>query len=76
MELFQLTKNDLSQLYGPSKEYKSFANIIEIEFQKWLNTDSVQKQKLEKLTKGKKAMTIDDWIIAVTSWGISPDVIS
>lgn len=28
------------------------------------------------MTKGKKAMTIDDWIVAVTSWGISPDVIS
>ena len=36
----------------------------------------MQKQKLEKLTKGKKQMTMDDWIVAVTSWGISPDIIA
>lgn len=54
MELFDLIKKDVETLYGPSKPYKSFESIIEIEYQKYLNTDSVQKQKLEKLTKGKK----------------------
>lgn len=46
-----------------------------MEHEKWLCTDSLQKQKLEKLTKGNKNMSIDDWIIAVTSWGISPDIV-
>jgi alanyl-tRNA synthetase len=32
LHLFKLTRNDFSQLYGPSKEYNSFPNILEIEF--------------------------------------------
>lgn len=76
MKLFDLTKKDLETLYGAFNEYKSFESIIKLEYEKYLNTDGVQKQKLEKLTKGKKKMAVDDWIVAVTSWGISPDVIS
>jgi alanyl-tRNA synthetase len=75
LELFNLQKLDLATLYGPFPDYKSFDSIIQMEHEKWLCTDSLQKQKLEKLTKGNKNMTIDDWIIAVTSWGISPDIV-
>ena len=65
----------MESLYGKFEEYKSFNQIIILEHEKWLSTDSVQKQKLEKLTKGNKNMSIDDWIVAVTSWGISPDIV-
>jgi len=76
MKLFELTKEDLAELYGPMPEYSSFESIIKMEYEKYLNTDGVQKLKLEKLTKGTKQMSIEEWIVAVTSWGISPDVIS
>ncbi len=76
MELFELQKKDLAELYGAFPEYKSFQDIIRMEHEKWLNTDGIQKQKLEKLTKGKQEMTMEQWIVAVTSWGISPDMIS
>jgi alanyl-tRNA synthetase len=32
MELFECHKFDLSKIYGPFKEYKSFKGIIEMEY--------------------------------------------
>jgi alanyl-tRNA synthetase len=43
MHLFKLTKIDLESLYGPFAEYKSFDDIIKLEYEKYLNTDGVQK---------------------------------
>jgi hypothetical protein len=33
------------------------------------------RTKVEKLMKGKKELTLDDWIMAITTHGIPPDVI-
>ena len=51
LELFQSHKKDLSKLYGPFQEYKSFDSIIELEYERWTRTDDSQKSKLEKFTK-------------------------
>jgi alanyl-tRNA synthetase len=40
IELFQLHKEDLKLIYGEFKEYKSFREIIEVEYDRWLRTDS------------------------------------
>ena len=77
LELFEKHKECLGRLYGKFPEYKSFEKIIGIEYQRWLSTDEEQKKKLEKLLKKNKGvLSIDDWIIAVTSWGIPADRIA
>lgn len=74
--IFEKHKEDLEPLYGKFKPYPSFNNIIAIELDKWKNTESEQKVKLDKLLKKKSELTIDDWIIAMTSWGIPADAIA
>ncbi len=76
LELFNYHKADLFELYGQFPPYKSFNEIIEIEYERWINTDVSQKQKLDKLLKKNKTLTLDDWIIAITSYGIPADQIS
>lgn len=75
LELFVHHEADLAELYGPSPEYKSFNSIIEIEYNKWSSTDDAQRIKLEALYKKKKHLDITDWLVAIESWGMSPDTI-
>ena len=74
--IFEAHKLDLEGLYGKFKKYESFGDIIQNEYDRWLTTDDVQKQKLKKFAKKKKELSLKDWHTAVTAWGISPDVIS
>jgi alanyl-tRNA synthetase len=74
--IFEAHKKDLEGLYGKFNKYESFADIMRNEYDRWLTTDDVQKQKLKKFAKKKKTLTLEDWETAVTAWGISPDVIS
>ena len=77
LKMFEFHKEDLKGIYGEFKEYKSFDEIIQVEFDRWKNTDEVQKKNLEKLIKQKKGvLSIDDWIVAMQSWGIPADRIS
>ena len=76
LELFEMHKRDLEELYGKFQEYKSFGPIIEIEYERWINTDTIQRTKLEKMLNKTKKLSIDDWIVAMTSWGIPADVIA
>jgi alanyl-tRNA synthetase len=83
MELFLHHKADLATIYGPFKEYKSFRPIIELEYQRWQTTDAAQGEKLNKLLKqraakgkGDSKLTLDEWIIAVSSWGVPPDQVA
>ena len=77
IEIFEHHKRDLEGIYGAFPEYKSFRGIIEVEYQRWLNTDSEQSEKLKKLLKkNKNKLSIDDWILAMTSWGIPVDTIA
>jgi alanyl-tRNA synthetase len=79
LELFNHHKSDLSTIYGPFKEYKSFKPIIELEYLRWETTDSAQTEKLQKLLKKKgkdSKLSLDDWIICVTSWGVPADQVA
>jgi alanyl-tRNA synthetase len=78
LTVFQMHKKDLEGIYGAFAEYKSFDDIIRVEFDRWRNTDEVQKKNLDKLLKQRKSgkLTIDDWIVAMQSWGIPADRIS
>lgn len=49
LQLFEMHKQDLTELYGEFPPYKSFEKIIKIEFDRWQNTDTVMKAKLDKL---------------------------
>ena len=77
MELFSRHKTDLEGLYGPFKSHKSFKSIIEGEFDRWTHTDSEQAGKLARVMKKNKGkLSLEDWVVAVTSWGIPVDVVA
>lgn len=77
LHLFECHKVDLAELYGKFSEYKSFGEIIKIEFERWSSTETAQKKKLEQLiAKNKGKLSLDNWIVAIQSWGIPADVIS
>ena len=77
LEIFENHKKDLEGIYGVFPEYKSFDEIIKVEYERWLTTDDAQAQNLEKIIKKKGGkLSIDDWIMAMQSWGISADKIS
>ena len=77
LELYQKHKDDLEGLYGKFDEYKSFNGIIRMEYERWQSTDTKNKDRLTKLVKKSKGkLTIDDWILAMTTWGIPADAIA
>lgn len=78
LSIFENHKVDLEGIYGKFPEYKSFCEIIRVEYERWLTTDDAQSLNLDKLLKKKKdgKLSIDDWIMAMQSWGISADKIS
>jgi len=41
LEIFEAHKTDLLGIYGEFKEYKSFSEIIKVEYERWLHTDDV-----------------------------------
>lgn len=67
LKIFEMHKLDLEGIIGAFAEYKSFDDIIKVEFDRWKNTDEVQRKNLEKLLKQRKngKLTIDDWIVAM-----------
>ena len=57
---------DLEGIYGKFKEYKSFAQIMQVEYDRWLRCDDESVKKLTailKKTKGK--LTLNDWIVCM-----------
>ena len=75
--LFEQHKKDLATIYGPFSEYKSFAPIITLEYERWLTTDKEQKEKVDKLLKKKKGkLELDDWILAVQSYGMPAETVA
>lgn len=66
LKIFEMHKLDFQGIYSEFAEYKSFDDIIRVEFDRWKNTDEVQRKNLEKVLKTKKGkLEIDDWIIAM-----------
>lgn len=48
-----------------------------MEYERWSNTESGHKKKLEQLlSKSKGKLTLDQWIMAMESWGIPADAIA
>lgn len=76
MKIYESHKIDLADLYGEFTEYKSFDQIIKMEYERWNTTDDASQVKLKNLLKKKKTLEIDDWILAMTSWGIPADSIA
>ena len=77
LELFHYHKLDLQGIFGEFKEYKSFNEVIEVEYDRWSNTDEGMKKNLLKLLKKNKgALSLDDWDLCMSSYGIPADTIS
>jgi alanyl-tRNA synthetase len=51
LEIFEKHKLDFEGIYGQFAEYKSFYDIIKVEFDRWKNTDEIQRKNLEKVLK-------------------------
>jgi len=39
LQIFEMHKKDLEGIYGKFPEYKSFADIMQVEYERWINTD-------------------------------------
>jgi len=78
LEIFEWHKKDLEGIYGKFPEYKSFAEIIQVEYDRWRTSDVESEKKLQVIIKkrGKTGLKIDDWILAMQSYGIPADKIA
>lgn len=77
LEFIQIHKLDLEGIHGEFREYKSFDQIIRMEHTRWSTTDVEQKKQLQKLLKKQNGnLSIDDWIIALQTWGIPAETIA
>ena len=76
MEIIEGHCKDLEGIYGKIELNPKMADIIQIEYERWKTTDKEQKTKLDKLAKKKGGLSLDDWIVAIQSYGIPADRIS
>lgn len=77
LQLFEYHKKDLEGIFGEFKEYKSFNEIITVEYDRWNNTDDKMKESLTKLIKKKKGnLTLEDWDLCMSTYGIPADTIA
>lgn len=77
LQIFEAHKKDLEGIYGAFPEYRSFGDIIRVEYDRWIHTDEAQSEQLKKLLKKQNGkLSIDDWIKAMQSWGIPADKIA
>lgn len=77
LQIFEKHKSDLEGIYGKFPEYKSFDEIIKVEYERWQTSDEESVKKLDKIIKQRKGkLTIDDWIVCMQSHGIPADKIS
>lgn len=66
LTIFENHKIDLEGIYGKFPEYKSFDEIIQVEYDRWLNSDEESVKKLDKIVKQRKGkLTLDDWIVCM-----------
>ena len=77
LELFETHKVDLEKIFGKFPEYKSFGEIIKIEYERWHTTEAGQKKKIETIINKKKGkLTLDDWIDMMGTHGTPADLIA
>lgn len=77
LDIFEYHKQDLEGILGPFSHYASFNEIIEVEYDRWINTDDVMKKNLQKLlAKRNGKLSLDDWDLCMSSYGIPADTIS
>lgn len=77
LKIFDYHKQDVVGVFGEFKEYKSFNEIIEVEYDRWSNTDEAMKDRLLKLLKKKKnVLTLNDWDLCMSSYGLPADTIA
>jgi alanyl-tRNA synthetase len=51
LEIFEQHKKDLEGIFGVFPEYKSFGDIIKVEYERWQNSDEESVKKLDKIIK-------------------------
>lgn len=77
LKIFEHHKKDMEGIFGQFKEYKSFNEIIEVEYDRWHNTDDTMKKNLQKLLKKRGGkLSLDDWDLCMSSYGIPADTIA
>ncbi|KAL0229811.1 hypothetical protein PCE1_003375 [Barthelona sp. PCE] len=77
MHIFELHKKQLEPLYGKFADFSSLEGIIRSEFDKYENSTVEVTKKLKQLMKKKKdGLSLNDWIILVSSHGLPADKIA
>lgn len=54
LEIFERHKLDLEGIYGKFADYKSFEEIMRVEYERWQTTDTESAKKLQKILKKSK----------------------
>ncbi len=70
-------QKDLATIYGEFPPYSSFPAIIEREYNLYKSHDVEQRKQLDRIVAktGAKGLSLDDWILCVTTFGIPDDYI-
>jgi alanyl-tRNA synthetase len=78
LEIFEHHKRDLEGIFGKFKEYKSFGEIMKVEYERWKYSDDESVKSLQAILKKKKGkpLSIDEWILCMQSHGIAVDKIA
>ena len=79
MTIIEYHKQDLERIYGEGhfKPNESIRKVLALEIEKWETTDINQRDLLKKILDKKKGkLELDDWILAMQSWGVPADKIS
>eukprot|EP00767_Chilomastix_cuspidata_P004430 gnl/Chilomastix_cuspidata/457.p1 GENE.gnl/Chilomastix_cuspidata/457~~gnl/Chilomastix_cuspidata/457.p1 ORF type:complete len:1004 (+),score=405.29 gnl/Chilomastix_cuspidata/457:2829-5840(+) len=82
-ELMEIHRNELEEFHGSGSfpKQSSTERILELEFKRWHEGDIDAKKKLERIFNKKRAssktkegpfLSMDDWIVAVTTFGLAP----
>jgi len=78
LALFDAERVDLEAIHGQGTfpPFKALEEIIELELARWRQTDEQAKSKLLKLMKKSGTLSINDWVTAVTTFGLDPDSVA
>ena len=77
LKIFEHHKLDLEGIYGEFAEFKSFEDIIRVEYDRWVNQDEEAIKKLQKTIRQRKGeLSLEDWIVCMQSYGVPADKIS
>lgn len=76
LRLFELHAADLGEIYAESDLPPSLAEILRLEVQRWRASEESQKARLAKLAARGRPASLEEWAVAVGSWGLPAESVA